>query len=824
LKESSQTASKILWTVSKERQWEEFFESNFILIHELCTELGYEQLAQRGCQTRSICSLGLDLTSRLVTIEELTLSLNTRFSRLNHNAPAAWWDRTCDIGLIIGTFIHGFGNYDSMLNDESLPFARKIESYVASDNLSSDAHTRFVNAASATKGVCDAALEASKLKAQKEVQKAVAAAAAASTEREKDAALLREGAADQSLISNMSEQKIDNLYEIEGGRDAHFITLPRTRSTIISALHHLSMPSVDLSPLPTGTGTKGFEELKFRRRLSARLSLTMPDARVLNFRLKLLLASIDAGYYGESDDDESLKTLIRPKYWPSSRTVEATWKMRDICPFKEETAQLAAEYAGIGMAGTQSGASHRTIDDRSDYSIAAASQDLFQVAHGPDSVRYLRALGVPMLFGKFALIALAHAEECHLATMLSNERTKYYGVASNSKILDSNREVLARSVSSIGQSGSDEDQQTAASTNIEVESEHLATTSIHSANDTFGLANVEGDPSPGRKNLMMPLPFRESAELRAGLCMIVCYYGFPSSNNDGMRVNEALWTNNSFKEDGSDDEPPRFLFQTSLFCSMLKDRCKGIEIPEWGVIVEYLENAFLPHCLKLCIYGNGSSTTDARGSKGNYETFDGSNRYIEPSEKLQSPLPDPCLPLKEHSIEAVGMACAILRRCRLMHCLTNIAGGAITCDDLKKISRSPVFRQSMDGLPVWWCPWIHDLALLVHAGTRGLFSVIEDRRRGIMMHGTPFSPQALSEHIQSTFFSERSQAISNLVVSTATVEDKVIWIKSCEDEFPSMNVVERRLAFLCALATEKLEGDKRFHNLPMYDHGGWPRN
>jgi hypothetical protein len=758
-------------------------------------------------------------------MEELTLSLNTRFSVVEHNAPSAWWDRSCDIGLIIGTFIHGFGNYDSMLNDESLPFARKIESYVASDNLSVDAHKRFIKAASATKGACDAALEASKLKAQKEVQKAVAAAAAASTEREKDAALLREGAADQSLISNMSEQKIDNLYEIEGGRDAHFITLPRTRSTLISALHHVAMPSADLSPIPSETGTDGMEELKVRRRLSTRLSLTMPDARVLNFRLRLLLASIDIGYYGESDEDESVIAQSRPKHWPASSPVAAIWIMRDKCSFREEISHLAAEYAGIGMAGTQSGASHRTIDDRSDYSIAAANQDLFQVAHGPDSPRYLRALGVPMLFGRFALTALAHAEEGHLVTMLSNERTKYYGNKNSSRTLEGNRELLARNVSPTGhsQSAAVEAEQLALSMQREEEVEHPATKTIHSENDGFTIANVEGTPLSAKTNLMIPQAFQESPELRAALCMLVCYYGFPSSSNDGVRVNEALWTINLFREKESHHKPS-FLFHKSRFQSLLEDRCKGIEIPGWGVIVEYVEKTLLPHCLKLCIYGNGASTTDARGSKGNYETFDGSNRYIEPSETLQSPLPDPCLPLYEQSIEAVGTACAILRRCRLMNCLMSIAGGVIPCDDLQKISRSHVFCQSMDGLPVWWCPWTHDIALLVHAVTRGLFSLIEDRRRGKMIHETPFSPKALSEHIRSTFFSEHSRAIPKLVASTASASDIVVWTKSLADEFPSMNVVERRLSFLCALATEKLDGDKRFHNLPMYDHGGWPRN
>jgi hypothetical protein len=29
---------------------------------------------------------------------------------------------------------------------------------------------------------------------------------------------------------------------------------------------------------------------------------------------------------------------------------------------------------------------------------------------------------------------------------------------------------------------------------------------------------------------------------------------------------------------------------------------------------------------------------------------------------------------------------------------------------------------------------------------------------------------------------------------------------------------------MCAITTEKLEGDFRYHNFPMFDHGAWPRN
>lgn len=791
----------------------------------VCTELGYEQLAQRGCQTSLLSSLSLDLTSRLVSMEELFLSLSSRVTSLPHNAPAVWWDRTCDIGLILGTFIHGLGNYESMLNDDSLPFARCLKKYVTTDVLSADAHKRFVSVASATKGVCDAALEASKLKAQKEVQKAVAAAAAASTERETDAAKLREGVADQDLISNMSEQKIDNLYEIEGGHDAHFITLPRIRSTLVSTLRGRTMPIGDLlahqKELELAPAT-GVDEARVRRRLSSRLSLSMPDARILNFRLRLLLTSIDKQHYGEVFKCDNEKFFLSPKIWPSSREVETCWRMREASPFREEAELLASEYSGIGIAGTQSGAFHRAIDDRSDFSIAAANADLNQVAHGPESARYLRALGVPMSFGRFALLGMLYAEEKCLYAMLNNENRKYlYEGGTDTLKTDKKNDVKSVPVENPSST-------TDASTN----SNNATPPPVSTKFDPITPKKVEPDESekaipitkdesPTIKDETIPTAFRQSSELRAGVCMVVCYFGFPTKRN-GTKVDDTLWTATHQHEEGS-NELFNEVFSPSQFLSLLKDHCLGAEIPEWDAIVEYVEMVFLPHCLKLCIYGNGFSTTDARGSKGMYETYDGSSRYVEPTEKLQSPLPDPCLQMQAQSIEAVGMACAILRRNRLMRCLTDVATGEAQFENLVNISKSPVFRQAMDGLPVWWCPWIHDLALVSHATTRGLFSVFLDRHTSALINWTAFSKLAISEHILSTFFGSNS-TIPKIVSVNASVEDKATWAATAAEEFPSMNVVERRLAFLCSLATEKSDGDKRFDNLPMYDHGAWPRN
>ena len=39
------------------------------------------------------------------------------------------WTRSCDLALLIGTFIYGFGNYEAMHTDKGLDFSSLMRSY-----------------------------------------------------------------------------------------------------------------------------------------------------------------------------------------------------------------------------------------------------------------------------------------------------------------------------------------------------------------------------------------------------------------------------------------------------------------------------------------------------------------------------------------------------------------------------------------------------------------------------------------------------------------------------------------------------------------------
>merc|ERR1712232_714186 len=135
--------------------------------------------------------------------------------------------------------------------------------------------------------------------------------------------------------------------------------------------------------------------------------------------------------------------------------------------------------------------------------------------------------------------------------------------------------------------------------------------------------------------------------------------------------------------------------------------------------------------------------------------------------------------------------------------------GALSIDRLNDIFLSPTLCKSMEGLPLWWNPPIHDLALLVSVASKGIFSIISNKQ------GTVFDKQSgvIEEQI-------------NLLADSLSGSDDDInkWKKIQCSSFPTANMLERRLALLCSETTRHLDNETCYDHLPMFDHGGWPRD
>jgi hypothetical protein len=312
--------------------------------------------------------------------------------------------------------------------------------------------------------------------------------------------------------------------------------------------------------------------------------------------------------------------------------------------------------------------------------------------------------------------------------------------------------------------------------------------------------------------------FHNNPSIRAGLCVAALHCGLPSMNGSNASADPAYLRELRRQTPAISTSLEMFSVE-NLRSKAVSVMGGEVQVPPAGAIRRYLDSVLLPHCLRICIMGNGPSTRNARASNGKFETAYGISYYPDCSTSRQSPLPDPCAPLASHSIEALACAFAILRRARLLRAAQHIVSGGVPLIQVMELLKSSTVRDSMDNLPVWWCPEIHDLGLLIHAATRGLFSILVDRNS----HSCPgvFSLDMIKQHLCTRFVS--NSALTN-VFSNVSKDDVSDWMEDQARQFPSANTLERRLGLLCSVATAHLGDDiLRYDSLPMWDHGSWPR-
>ena len=773
---------------------------------------------------KDLSALDADLKARLVTTEELMLAMSSRlgFDYQETNRPCSWWDRTCDVGLLIGSFIHGFGSYEAMRNDEDLPFRGKIKRLAFSNEVDATAQECFVAAASAARKVFDTALGSAKSKAQEEVHAVVAKVYAASKGEGGEGDV---GAGSGSPTSDTPNVPLPNALDTD---DTHLVTLTQLSKSMTDAAR---AKSVKLSELEADTDLVAIDIpstaiLSVKREsdndsqasddfeLPLHKRLPMPDSRVLDSLLVRLIGYTEVDTVLTDAEAVNGSPGIRWEFGKDALEHEKARSMalqHFLGLSEQQVVEERRDFNGIGFNGTQCASTHRSLDDGSDYSLGAATQGLAQVATGTDAPRYLRTLGVPMNLTRYASSALVYTDGNILQMMLSDERER--SSTNDGKADADDRTSMAPRTA--------DDEAPASETDPEPSKAKARHQSLANPSATVKAESTKEETQQHSFALSNPLivpVFRDSASVRAGLCVAALHCGFPTLIGADLCIDPAIMSSllKQFPSSvlGSSD----ILFSIDNMSSKATSIVE-VTMPPVDAIRHYFDSVLLPHCLRLCVMGNGPTTQEARGNDGKFETALGISTYPDCSKKRQSPLPDPCASLAEHSIEAVACAFAILRRTRLLRAAQHVVTGGVPLDRLMQILQSSAVRSSMDDLPVWWCPEIHDVGLMVHAATRGLFSVLADRKTND--NAGIFAYDMIRHHIQTRIVAE---AASNDVFSSASPDEVTSWIEDQAQQFPSANTLERRLGLLCAVATAHLRDDSnRFDTLPMWDHGAWPR-
>ncbi len=122
--------------------------------------------------------------------------------------------------------------------------------------------------------------------------------------------------------------------------------------------------------------------------------------------------------------------------------------------------------------------------------------------------------------------------------------------------------------------------------------------------------------------------------------------------------------------------------------------------------------------------------------------------------------------------------------------------------------------QTNDHYNLRWCPWIHDLWLLVHTALNGLGSITTV---------PPLQQTFVEQHVRKTFVegtADRKPALPQCLLDGASKDQIDAWVEMHSTQFPTFHVVEHRLALICSHLT--VGTDAQYDNIPMFGEGGWP--
>lgn len=163
-------------------------------------------------------------------------------------------------------------------------------------------------------------------------------------------------------------------------------------------------------------------------------------------------------------------------------------------------------------------------------------------------------------------------------------------------------------------------------------------------------------------------------------------------------------------------------------------------------------------------------------------------------------VPNPLIPLSEHHMGAKGLCQLFIVR---QHCLRTVAF-VLNClaTKLMEYLRSAAGR-SVDHMPIWWCPWIHDLGLLV-----GML------KHGYMMLDRIFADPELPFYSKNVETFVRRVFIKGGVVmppmarfdlSSAQEVDAFVHYAACQ--YPEAKDVELRVMKILEEVTKHLSAD-----------------
>ena len=322
----------------------------------------------------------------------------------------------------------------------------------------------------------------------------------------------------------------------------------------------------------------------------------------------------------------------------------------------------------------------------------------------------------------------------------------------------------------------------------------------------------------------LPSTMRLNSAERGSLCASLFCFGSPVEMDKfkSRQVNDDL-KNISFPSNHN-REFNVFNFENLLSAA---DRLAGTEFSiERDDARRYIQHILLPHCIRLCMKGVKVEEDISNLSKfGKISALFENKMFLS----FKSILPDPLISLKNHSEESIAFASAILRRVRLTRSIRCIVGDGVQLHELDSFLRSSKLRSDMKDMPLWWCPWTHDIALMVHVARFGLFSILVDIKndKKLQQLGSVFAFDNIKSVVTETLLegiNGQRPLIPKHVLNTLSNDELDDLITYHSNQFPSARVIECRLCFICGQLTQnglivenKNNTNCKYYDMPLFD-------
>ena len=173
-------------------------------------------------------------------------------------------------------------------------------------------------------------------------------------------------------------------------------------------------------------------------------------------------------------------------------------------------------------------------------------------------------------------------------------------------------------------------------------------------------------------------------------------------------------------------------------------------------------------------------------------------------------VPNPLSSIASHHYAAKGLCQVFLIRQQLLYAADYVLSNSF--DSLVQYLRSPTGR-NVDHMPVWWCPWIHDIGLLlslVRYGFLAFDKLLQDEE-------LPFHARYLESHVRQVFLLGTQHLEPAVGDELRTEAEADVFMQCAMMQFPDPKDLEYRLMRILYFVTAGTDGSMSVKRVP-FDH------